>query len=596
MVGEACGLGRSETGAATRPRGPAPTDALAALGFLHSPGPLLVLDADGLVVDANLAFARLVDRRREVLLGRPISDFSHPDDAVAALAIHSQALSGGRSCAYAHRYSRPSGVLVPTECDVVAAAGDDGRALLVVTARDVTGEEEIAAELEFQAYHDVLTGLANRALFEGRLAEALDACESGAHAALLLLDLDDFKAVNDTLGHGIGDELLVAFAERLRHATRAADTLCRFGGDEFLVLVEGLSGPEEADEIAGRILQACSSPFKLGSFTVVQKASIGVVPLERGGGDARRVLEYADTAMYEAKRLGKGRRVVFEPAVHERAVERFELARDLAHAISRGELAMHYQPLVDIASGTVLGFEALMRWTHPQRGLVPPSVFIEIAEQGDLIFELGAFALREATRAVMSWTLATGPSSAPYVSVNLSARQLRDPGLVRVVEEALTASGLGPDRLVLEVTESVALVEGDSSADTLRRLAERGVRIAIDDFGTGYSSLSYLPKMVPSMIKIDRSFVAGFCEDADRAAVLESVVGLGHTLNATVVAEGVETLSELDGLRRLGCEVGQGFLFSPPLPPEEIPVALERMGSVLACLSSAGGEPRDGHH
>ena len=550
---------------------------VAASAFDASTAPQLVVAETGRIVEANAAFASLAERPRAELVGDYVSSFMSRADAVVALrTLHDAATVASPLSRFSCRYRRRDGTSVSAECDVAAIAGSRDEPLLVVAVRDVTTDEQAAAELAYQAFHDPLTGLANRALFEDRLALAIERQKRGVRCALLLLDLDDFKGVNDTLGHSVGDELLVAFAERLRSATRATDTLCRFGGDEFLVLVEDIDASVELEQMADRILHALSSPFRVGETVVSQKASIGVVPLDATAGAARSVLELADTAMYEAKRTGKGRRVVFDPAFYDNAVERFELAQDLGPALERRELEMHYQPLVNLASGTVVGFEALMRWPHPTRGAVSPETFISVAEQSGLIYDLGAFALREATRAVMCWT-AVGREPKPYIAVNLSTRQLRDENLVTQVAQALTASGLAPERLVLEVTETSAVSDLEAASATIRRLVALGVSVAIDDFGTGYSSLSYLVSLAPQVIKIDRSFVDGADRSPERVSVLEGVISLGHRLSATIVAEGIETEDERSCLAGLGCEIGQGFLFSPAVPADDVPGLVARL-------------------
>jgi diguanylate cyclase (GGDEF)-like protein/PAS domain S-box-containing protein len=552
---------------------------VAAGAFEASTVPQLVVDRSGEIVQVNAAFELLAGRGQAELVGAKASAFMGRSESDLARRVLDDVANGASgSASFSCRYRRCDGSSVAVECDVALMRRPGEPPLFVVAARDLTSDEEVAAELSYQAFHDPLTGLANRALFEDRLGVALGRQKRGVRCALLLLDLDDFKGVNDTLGHSVGDELLVAFAERLRGATRSSDTLCRFGGDEFLVLVEDIDADVELEQMADRILHALSSPFRVGDTVVMQKASIGVVPLDATAGAARSVLELADTAMYEAKRTGKGRRVVFDPEFYERAVERFELAQDLGPGLERGELSMHYQPLVDLRSGAVVGFEALMRWSHPSRGAVSPELFIAIAEQSGLIFDLGAFALSEATRAVMCWT-ALGSGPAPYIAVNLSTRQLRDENLLWSIEQALTASGLPPERLVLEVTETAAVGDLDAAAATIKRLATLGVAVAIDDFGTGYSSLSYLPSLAPQIIKIDRSFVDGAGSSPERISVLEGVISLGHRLSATIVAEGIETEGERACLAELGCEVGQGFLFSPAVPASEVPALLARLGA-----------------
>ncbi len=550
--------------------------------FALNPTPLLVLDGSGFVVEVNDAFCALVGHDRATLLGpgggQVLGLAERGPDDLRQLG-DSPAGSGARPV----RWRRDDGSTVTTR---VAATFfelpgvPDGCWLLA--ARDTSGEDDLVEQLTYQAFHDPLTGLANRVLFEDRLGHALARATraGGGCGAVFLLDLDDFKGVNDTLGHHVGDELLVALADRLRLQTRVSDTLCRFGGDEFLLLVEDLESPHDVDDVAARLMSSFEDPFEVGGTSVIQQASLGIVPWSTGNEDPTSLFARADTAMYEAKRLGKGRHVVFDPGVHERAVQRFELAQELRGALAAGELSMHFQPLVELATGRVEGFEALMRWAHPTRATVPPDVFIAIAEESDLIFELGAFALREATRRAMGWT-AVEHGRSLYVSVNLSTRQLYDPNLVRTVEEALTLSGLPPSRLVLEVTETAALGDLEAANQTMQRLVQLGATIAIDDFGIGYSSLSYLSLIYPKIIKIDQSLVRGCPGDPDRLVLLEGVVSLGHGLGAKVVAEGIENAEHLACVRAVGCDVGQGYLFSPAVPAGDVAAALHRVEEEL---------------
>jgi diguanylate cyclase (GGDEF)-like protein len=462
----------------------------------------------------------------------------------------------------------------------------------LISVRDVTQERALSAQLSHQALHDSLTGLANRVLFEDRLSQTnARTARRGGWNAVLMLDLDNFKAVNDTLGHHVGDLLLVAFARRLEEVTRSSDTLCRLGGDEFLYLAEGLTSPAQAEEVAERLLGVVAAPFSLAGTQVEQHASIGVVVWEGTSKDCTELLQNADVAMYEAKRQGEGRHVVFTPAMDEDADNHFALTRELGHSLQSGEISMHYQPIVDLATSEVVGFEALMRWEHPERGQVPPGVFIPLAEQSDLIFELGSFALREAISEASSWERTGAQASELFVTVNLSARQFHDPDLVSMIEGALTASGLAPKRLLLEITESVALVDVVWTTSVIEHLDHIGVAVALDDFGTGYSSLSYLALLHPMIIKIDRSFVSPSHESAYNDTVLEAIVSLGQKLKMTVLAEGIETQGQLEHLRALGCEVGQGFLFSPAVPAGEVAAMLgrksRRLGRRLALLTAA---------
>ncbi|MHB1784160.1 MAG: putative bifunctional diguanylate cyclase/phosphodiesterase [Acidimicrobiales bacterium] len=555
-----------------------PSRQLYELAFANSPTAMAVVSETGDVLEVNAAFCELVGHGRAALVGPAGAGILRVDgvEAGGATVLDSCVANLGRRSV---RWRRGDGSIVGAEVttgrfELPGARG----ACCVIAARDVASEDELVAQLTFQAFHDPLTGLANRVLFEDRLGHALAraARAGGGCGAVFLLDLDDFKGVNDTLGHHVGDELLVALADRLRVQTRASDTLCRFGGDEFLLLVEDLDGAVEVNQVAARLMRSFDEPFAVGGTSVIQQASLGIVPWATGDEDPTSLFARADTAMYEAKRLGKGRHVVFDPGVHERAVQRFELAQELRGALAADELSMHFQPLVDLATGKVEGFEALMRWAHPTRASVPPTVFVALAEESDLIFDLGAFALREATRRAMSWTALDSDRSL-YVSVNLSTRQLYDPNLVRVVEEALTLSGLPPSRLVLEVTESAALGDLEAANQTMQRLVHLGIRMAIDDFGIGYSSLSYLSLIYPKIIKIDHSLVRGCDDDPDRLTLLEGVVSLGHGLGAKVVAEGVETAEHLACLRMVGCDVGQGYLFSPAVAAGEVVATMRRI-------------------
>src|ERR1019366_5021458 len=322
----------------------------------------------------------------------------------------------------------------------------------IISERDITEERALTARLSHQALHDPLTGLANRALFLDRLSQAhARVVRQGGMGAVLLLDLDDFKGVNDTHGHLIGDQLLVAIARRLEEVSRSTDTLCRFGGDEFLYLADGLTLPEEAEQVAQRLLVALAEPFSVAGIHIGQHASIGVVVWDASRSDSAEIVQDADVALYEAKRQGKGHHVVFNTGMHQQAVSHFALVQDLRRALSAGEISMHYQPIVDLTVTGVVGFEALMRWEHPERGWVPPTVFIPLAEQSDLILELGAFALHQAVAAAGTWLPDAPDATRPYVTVNLSAHQFRDPGLVSMIEKVLEPSGRSPHRLIIVI-------------------------------------------------------------------------------------------------------------------------------------------------
>jgi diguanylate cyclase (GGDEF)-like protein len=376
-----------------------------------------------------------------------------------------------------------------------------------------------------------------------------------------MIDLDDFKGVNDTYGHLIGDQLLSGVANRFKDVARPSDTLCRFGGDEFLYLAEGLTSASDADDIATRFLESLVEPFSLGTVGFAQHASIGIVVWDADYPENFDLIQNADVALYEAKRRHKGGYEVFDASMQYLVAARFTLAQELRHSLRHAELSMRYQPIVNLETKEIVGFEALMRWEHPERGLISPDIFIPIAEQSDMILELGSFALREATQEASSWT-PNESAALPYVSINLAAPQLNDPRLMAMIDDALRDSDLAPERLVLEITESTALLDVSETLSVLKELRARGIDIALDDFGTGYSSLSYLLQLGPKVIKIDRSFVSPQRDSEQNDLLLETIISLGEKLHVTLLAEGVETKTQRDKLVRLGCRFGQGYLFS----------------------------------
>jgi diguanylate cyclase (GGDEF)-like protein/PAS domain S-box-containing protein len=445
---------------------------------------------------------------------------------------------------------------------------------------DITLRKQLELQLQHQAFHDSLTGLANRALFRDRVAHAL-ARQARGHGSVSVLfsDLDDFKTVNDSLGHDAGDQLLVAVAERLRAVMRPEDTTARFGGDEFAILLEETS-EEGTRRAAERILEALRSPFEFHGRQVVMHASIGAAVTSDATTEPDDLLRQADLAMYNAKTSGKGRFAFFEPQMHAAAVTRMELKADLERAIADRDFELHYQPIIDLRSGRPTGVEALLRWRHPERGLVLPSEFIPIAEETGLIVSLGSWVIGAACQQLAVWSN-VGQPGVPYLSrismwVNLSARQLQEPDFVETVAAAIRANGIRPDRLTLEITESALMADLDQSAATLHRLRALGVRLAIDDFGTGYSSLSYLERLPVEVLKIDRSFTAAIGHGRDVPVLVRSIVKLGQTLHMEVLAEGIETAEQLARLRAIDCRLGQGFHFSPALPADEVIELLDR--------------------
>jgi diguanylate cyclase (GGDEF)-like protein/PAS domain S-box-containing protein len=546
------------------------------LAFENNMAPMSFSDHNDRMIAVNDAFCEMVGYARDELIGNDTTHFTLPEDA----GITAETLRRITSCEvdhlrYVQRYLRKDGRVIVSEVSRSAARDQLGRIrYYVLSERDVTEERKLTEQLSHQAFHDPLTGLANRALFDDRLgrAQARIVRKDGI-GAVLLLDLDDFKGVNDTHGHLVGDQLLVGIARRLELVTRGTDTLCRFGGDEFLYLAEDLTAPWEAEDVARRLLGALTEPFSFGDIHLVQHASIGIVLLDESNTDSTECVQNADVALYEAKRQHRGSHAWFTPSMHQRAVHRFTVIQELRNALHDGELAMHYQPIVELATTTIVGFEALMRWEHPERGWVAPDFFIALAEQSDLIVGLGAFALGAAMSAAAAWKPTAG-GARPFVTVNLSAHQFFDPNLVATIESELAASGLSPDRLVLEITETVALLDAAETLSAMEHFNRLGIGIALDDFGTGYSSLSYLAMLHPRIVKIDQSFVRPAHDSEQNDLLLETIVSLGGKLDMTMLAEGIETPAQLERLRRSGCELGQGFLFSAAVPAEDVPAAL----------------------
>jgi len=441
---------------------------------------------------------------------------------------------------------------------------DDG--LLGVVFHDISARKSAESQIEHLAFHDLLTGLPNRRLAEDRLQQAAaQADRAGGRAALLILDLDAFKTINETLGHGAGDTLIRALAARLRDSLREIDTLSRSGGDEFLIVLTNLRGSEIVSTIADKILTRIAEPVEIDGHSLHTTASLGIAIYPDDGEDFATLLKKADTAMYQAKEEGRNGWRFFDERMNRDATASLRLRAGLCQALERGEFDLHYQPQLDLVTGRVIGAEALLRWTHPDLGRVPPDHFIPLAEESGLIVPIGAWALEQACRQAAAWQkggLAVG------VAVNLSAVQVGRDDLARTVTAALAASGLPPTDLELELTESILIRDAECRLATLSGLKTSGLKLAIDDFGTGYSSLSYLRRFKVDRLKIDRSFVRDLAAAPEDDAIIRAVIQMAHSLGLRVIAEGVETATVLDQLRVLGCDEIQGYLLSPPLPVE----------------------------
>jgi diguanylate cyclase (GGDEF)-like protein/PAS domain S-box-containing protein len=542
----------------------------------------MILGADGTIEYESPAVERVLGFKVEDRIGRSALETLHPEDRGWGETLLADVVrSPGSMTTGEFRIKHADGSWRWIEAVGKNLFDDPAVGGVVVNYRDITSRKTLEEELRHQAFHDSLTDLANRALFVDRLEHALSLASRGARPlAVLFIDLDDFKTINDSLGHGEGDAVLVSVGERLRGALRSSDTLARMGGDEFAVLVEDPSVATEPTAVAERVMAVLQAPFTEGRKELFVHASIGVAVLASRDQTAEELLRNADIAMYIAKRKGKNRVEVFERSMHAAALTRLALKGDLERAIERDEFFVLYQPVMDLSSLVIVGVEALLRWRHPERGVVGPLEFIPVAEETGLIIELGLWVLREACRQSVAWD-AIAPKRPLTMAVNVSGRQVAEPGFVAEVAQVLAETGLDPTRLVLEFTEGVLIQDTEATMATLRELKTLGVRLAIDDFGTGYSSLSYVRQFPIDVLKIDRSFVASMSDGPDETALLQSILQLSETLHLETVAEGIEDAGQLSELQTLGADLGQGFLFAEPLASGEISALLARPGGRL---------------
>jgi diguanylate cyclase (GGDEF)-like protein/PAS domain S-box-containing protein len=500
-------------------------------------------------------------------------DLVHPDDLPAARDLLAQSIAQANTPITTElRLRHQDGTW--RDFEVVANNLLENPAVggVVITCHNVTERKAFERQLQRLAFHDQLTGLPNRALFLDRLEHALTrAARATAAVGVLFLDLDNFKVVNDSLGHDAGDQFLVEIARRLKSCLRGGDTAARLGGDEFTILLENVADEADAASVADRVTAALRDPILVAGHEVFATCSMGIALSVPGGDTADSLLRNADLAMYRAKANGKARCELFDPAMNSVALERLELEADLRRALDNGhELCVYYQPILSLETTRVTDMEALVRWQHPERGLVSPAQFIPLAEETGLIVPLGQWVLEEACRHVRDWQ-ARYPATAPHViSVNLSTRQFLHPTLVADVARTLAATGLPAAQLKLEITESALAHNMDSALRTLHELKALGIQLAIDDFGTGYSSLSYIKRLPIDCLKIDKSFVDGLGQDAHDTAIVRSVIELAKSLNLETTGEGIETETQLDRLRELGCQLGQGYYFMRPMPPESV--------------------------
>ncbi len=533
--------------------------------FEHAPIGMAIADPNGRYVEVNPALCAFLGRSPEELLGQTWTSVTHPEDR-GTESEHVRRLWAGETPGYAmrKRFVHASGHPLPAHITVSQVA--NGR-------RAITHVEDLAEQVAAQqrlahlAMHDPLTGLPNRALFMDRLQMALQRLRRRGRAAVFFLDIDRFKLVNDSLGHEAGDRLLVVVAERLSAAVRPSDTIARFGADVFVVLCDDVTDPDDATHIAHRVSDALRGPIPFEDGEIYLTASIGIAMAD-GVDHADTLLGQADAALHEAKARGRARHQMFDEGLRGVALNRLETENGLRRALDRGEFRVFYQPVVDLSQGAVKGMEALIRWEHPERGLVPPLDFIPLAEETGLIVPIGEWVLAQACEQARRWR-EDGADPSFFVSVNLSGRQLSSPDLHEAVADALRGTAADPATVRLEITESVLMQDAEAAGEVLAGLKALGVGLSIDDFGTGYSSLAYLKRFPVDSLKVDRSFVDGLGRDPEDAAIVTAIVSLAKALKLDTIAEGVETAGQLAEIRSLGCDLAQGYYWSPPRPAAE---------------------------
>jgi diguanylate cyclase (GGDEF)-like protein/PAS domain S-box-containing protein len=536
---------------------------------------IIATDPDGKILYWNRGAEGLYGWSSEEALGRMLRDLlTLPEELLdQAEEIVSELREGGTWSGEA-LLRRKDGSYVPVLGTVTPLFDERGNlAGMIGGSTDISERKALEAELERQASHDPLTGLPNRRAFVDRLGQALRTRrrKGKRKVGVLFMDLDRFKTINDSLGHEVGDRILVNVAERIKNRLRPENVLARFGGDEFAVLLEDATDSSEALRVAQRIVESFREPFTLDDQQLIVSTSVGIaLGTVHANDDPEGMLREADAAMYRAKEQGPGRYAVFDPAMQARAQERLELEAELSRALRRGEFVLYYQPEVSLHNGSMVGFEALLRWQHPQRGILKPSAFVSLAEETDLITPIGRWVLEEACWQAKRWEEEHLPAPPATMEVNLSARQLAHRGLARTVEEVLRRTALDAHALALDITETVLIGASEHNAQTLEDLKKMGIRLYLDDFGTGYSSLSYLKRLPVDRVKVDRTFVEGLAENATDTAVVRMIIELCHTFGVEVLAEGVETSEQATLLRDMGCDLGQGYYFAPPLRGEEL--------------------------
>jgi len=537
----------------------------------HASDIIMVLSTDGVIQYFSPAAQRIMGLTPDVYVGSSVFTLVHPDDLEHVNQIWSVcSLTPNIGPLLEMRCRHADGTWRYLEAITNNLSHEPGIGGIVVTARDITERKMLEMQLTHQAFHDALTNLPNRALFMDRLQHALArAARQHQVVAVLFLDLDRFKIINDSLGHDVGDQLLQAVSARLRACVRPADTVARLGGDEFTLLLEDVDHVNVAVEAAERIAAVLAEPFTLGTHDVCVSTSVGIALSATAASTPDALLRCADMAMYEAKHSGKARYAVFEANLNTRTWQRLQMEIDLRRAITNNELRVYYQPLVHLETGRIVEVEALVRWQHPERGVIAPQEFIPLAEETGLILPLGQWVLDEACAQMGRWQAQHSGAKPLMLSVNLSVRQFQHAGLVDDIVTTLERTGFDPHLLKLEITESVAMADVASTTTTLHALKHLGIQLAVDDFGTGYSAMSYLRHFPVDTLKIDQTFIRGLSNQAADLGIVQAVIAFAKTLKLDVTAEGIETVEQLNHLRALRCERGQGYYFAKPLPGDE---------------------------
>jgi diguanylate cyclase (GGDEF)-like protein/PAS domain S-box-containing protein len=547
------------------------------VAFEEAPFGMALATTDGNLIEVNAAFGSMLGFPPEQLEDRHLSELSPPSEAAAHREVLGRLADAPAETTRRHRfhYQHANGGLVLGDTSISVVEHPDGRRYLIGQVQDVTRESAIAERLAYSAHHDELTALLNRTAFMERLASALIRRSAEETVGVIFLDVDRFKMINDSLGHAAGDRVVKTVGQRIRAAAGKDAVVARFGGDEFVVFLTDLSGGQRIDELAAALASAVTEPISLMDGETYVTVSVGVATADRSWVTAESLVRDADAAMYQAKDRGRNRIERFEPATRASVVRLHLLGNELHRAIERDDFILFFQPIVELRTGRLSSFEALVRWNHPERGMIAPNDFIELAEDTGLIVPIGELVLDRALAQLASWHDQLGATRHAFsVSINLSARQLGDADLVQHVAGALSRIGVDPSSVWFEITESALVADVDLSTRALTALRALGVRFAIDDFGTGYSSLNYLQRFPVQAIKIDRSFVGGLRDGSDDETIVSAVTHLGHSLNLTVTAEGVELVSQLVRLRELGCDHVQGLLIGPPQTGPEITAAL----------------------